>query len=75
MLFRSTATVAQIEGRDLPQVKLIEEYAGSQDWRRVYGDRLYHYELLVARKGITEVLDAYGDPCGFRVTGTARANC
>jgi hypothetical protein len=53
-----------------PRVKLAEQQAQSPDWQRVWGDGVYHYELLVARRGTTTVLDANGDYCGFRVNGT-----
>lgn len=69
------APVANIEQRGSvdPDVALVEEHAASTAWKRTYGDGgIYHYELLIARQGITEITDANGDPCGFIVNGANR---
>lgn len=42
-------------------------------WRRVWRDGIYHYEVVVARRGTMRVFDATGDECGFAVCGTCPA--
>jgi len=57
------AHCADFEGKDIPR---------KSEWRRVYSKDMYHYELLHAPHGVTPVLDANGDRCGFTVNGSNR---
>lgn len=67
------AHAAQIERTPPAAVVLdAEAIAGHKGWKKRWDDGVYHYELLVARQGVTELVDANGDPCGFRVNGTNR---
>lgn len=70
----ASAPIIEQPGDKHPDVEIVEKNVGSSAWKRVQGDGYYHYELLVARHGITPVVDANGDECGFRVNGTDRAN-
>lgn len=70
------AEPAVFERRTEPDARVLaaEKAAEHSDWRRVWRDGVYHYELLVARQGTREVLDAEGEPRGFTVVGTGRGN-
>lgn len=54
-----------------PEVRRAEQIAGSTNWRRSWNDGVYHYELLVARQGLTSDVDARGYEI-TRVNGTGR---
>lgn len=67
------APAGLIEARvENDRLREIEAHVCSSDWKRVWRQGIYHYTLLVARKGITELKDIYGGIYGFAVNGTDR---
>ena len=71
------ADTGLIESRDSKHeaLDIIEVHTAASDWQVVWGNGVYHYELLVARRGVTEIKDIYDSVCGFSVNGTNKHSC
>lgn len=63
------ASMAEVE---MSVPSLADRFSKFGNWKKEWTDSRYHYRLLIARKGVVDVLDQNGDVCGFEVVGTGR---